>query len=163
MLSSLRDMLFRSNISWIRLAPDGSPRLPGCSWVVTGLCHSSPQQSWGGDPGWAPLSRRRSLAPRLFLRLPICTISCGHAALFGSILCGSVIFGFCWFFKFFWVSCLFDLTVYEDFYNFFQMLLLTSLAWLSILMLVIIHILALPCWNLEAPTSAMCKNGLAHC
>ena len=74
----------------------------------------------GGDPGWAPLSSRRSLAPRLFLRLPICTISCGHAALFGSILCGSVIFGFCWFFKFFWVSCLFDLTVYEDFYNFFR-------------------------------------------
>ena len=36
------------------------------------------------------------------------------------------------------------------------MLLLTSLSWLSILMLVVIHILALPCWNLEAPTSTMC-------
>ena len=28
--------------------------------------------------------------------------------------------GFVGFLNFFWVSCLFDLTVYEDFYNFFS-------------------------------------------
>ena len=92
--SSLQNMLIRSNIPWIGLAPGeftaSSRMVSGCDWPVP----SSPQQSWEGDPGWAPLSSRRSLAPRLFLRLPICTISCGHAALFGSILCGSVIFRF---------------------------------------------------------------------
>merc|ERR1711952_162861 len=75
--------------SWFLVGFHGS-----WSWVVTGLCHSSPQQSWVGDPGWAPLSRRRSQAPRLFLRLPICTISCGHVALFCSILCHIFIFRF---------------------------------------------------------------------
>ena len=92
--SSLQNMLVRSNIPWIGLAPGeftaSSRMVSGCDWPVP----SSPQQSWEGDPGWAPLSRRRSRAPRLFLRLPICTISCEHVALFGSVLCSSVIFRF---------------------------------------------------------------------
>ena len=48
-------------------------------------------------------------------------------ALFGSVYVVMYIFRILLVFKFFWVSCHFDQTVYEDFLYFFQMLLLTSL------------------------------------
>ena len=78
MLSSLHDMLFIINISWIGLAPGeftaSSLMVLGCDWPVP----LEPSTELGRrSSGWAPLSRRRSLAPRLFLRLPIWTISCG--------------------------------------------------------------------------------------
>ena len=106
------------------LTTDESPRLPGCSQVVAGQCFSSPQQGWVGDPGWAPMSRRRSLAPRTFLCLPTWSLSSGLQHYLIPFLWYCTFLRFYRFYNFFWavvVSTKLCMQI-ADFYNFFQML-----------------------------------------
>ena len=81
-----------------------TPRLPRCSQVVAGQCLSSPQQGWLEDPGWAPLSRRRSLAPWTFLCLPIWSLSCELQHFLIAYLWYYTCLGFCNFYDFFWAN-----------------------------------------------------------
>ena len=121
MSSSLHDMLFIINISWIGLAPGeltaSSLMVLGCDWPVP-LEPSTElgRRSWVGSgvqaevPGAMVVSLSSDLDYLLWA-----------TTLFSSIFV--VLYGFkvlLVFFSFFWVSCRFDQTVYEDFLYFFS-------------------------------------------
>ena len=145
------------------LTTDESPRLPGCSQVVAGQCFSSPQQGWVGDPGWAPMSRRRSLAPRTFLCLPTWSLSSGLQHYLIPFLWYCTFLRFYRFYNFFWAVVVSTKLCMEiaDFYNFFQMLAAHFPLCDYPFVLISIHGFALPCLDLEVLTYAMYRSGLA--
>ena len=128
---------------------------------MPGQCCWSPQQGWVGDPGWAPMSMRRSLAPRMFLFLPNLDSLLRAPTLFSSVFVYCTFLKFYRFYEFFWAVVILTKLSMWTFIFFFRCWLLTSLRVIIHFLLFHIHGFALPCLDLEVPTYAMYRSGLA--
>ena len=93
---------------------------------MAGQCLSSPQQGWLEDPGWAPLSRRRSLAPWTFLWLPTWSLSCELQHFLIAFLWYYTFLGFCNFYDFFWPVTISAKPFMRTFMIFFRCRLLSA-------------------------------------